>query len=628
MTAATVPPTGDGAAPIRDYGLLSDCQGAALVSRDGSIDWACLPRFDSPAVFAQLLGRNGGHWQIRPPGPYETTRIYLDDTLVLRTEFHTPDGVVALTDVMVFGADERGHHIGRQSPHVIVRRVEGRSGTVELDIHYAPRAGYGLTAPVLIAEDGGVRSRGGPSSYLLSSQTQLHIRHSDATARVHVTAGQMLHFAMEVTSPWGEPRAYLSDGEIEAMLESTISGWRSWSNLHQSYRGPYAEAVRHSGRVLQALTYAPTGAMIAAPTTSLPETVGGSRNWDYRFCWVRDASLTLAALWIAACPDEAGDFFSFLATAAGGRIAPGENLQILYSIEGERLVPEHHLDHLDGYLNSRPVRIGNGAWNQPQLDVYGELLDAAWTYAGEIDRFEPVTAQFLIDVANTAADRWTEPDHGIWEVRGRPRHFVHSKLMCWVALDRAIRLADKLEASHRLDHWSAVRDQIRGALETQGWNDAAGAYTQSFGSEELDASSLLLLLSGFLPPDDQRMLATVEAVADRLTDSHGFVYRYRNPDGLDGEEGTFAICTFWLIQSLAEIGQQHRARSLFERISAFANDVGLFSEEIDTQTGQLLGNFPQAFTHIGLINAAWAIARTEDTAPARTPPEPPPGTVP
>ena len=625
---ATVPPTGDGAAPIRDYGLLSDCQGAALVSRDGSIDWACLPRFDSPAVFAHLLGRDGGHWQIRPAGPYETTRVYLDDTLVLRTEFHTPDGVVALTDAMVFGADERGHHIGRQSPHVIVRRVEGQSGAVELDIHYAPRAGYGLTAPVLIAEDGGVRSRGGPSSYVLSTQTQLHIRHSDASARVRVTAGQVLNFAMEVTSPWGESRAYLSGAEIEAMLESTMCGWRSWSTLHQSYRGPYAVTVRHSGRVLQALTYAPTGAMIAAPTTSLPETVGGSRNWDYRFCWVRDASLTLAALWIAACPDEAGDFFSFLATAAGGRIAPGEDLQILYGVGGERLVPEHHLDHLDGYLNSRPVRIGNGAWNQPQLDVYGELLDAAWTYAGEIDRFEPVTAQFLIDVADTAAARWTEPDHGIWEVRGRPRHFVHSKLMCWVALDRALRLADKLGASHQVDHWSAVRDQIRIALETKGWNETAGAYTQSFGSDELDASSLMLLLSGFLPPDDQRMLATVEAVADRLTDSHGFVYRYRNPDGLDGEEGTFAICTFWLIQSLAEIGQPDRARSLFERISAFANDVGLFSEEIDTQSGQLLGNFPQAFTHIGLINAAWAIARTEDAVPTQTAPEPPTDTPP
>lgn len=599
---------------LAEYGLISDCQGAALVSRDASIDWGCLPRFDSPAIFARLLGTHGGQWNIRPAAPYQTSRAYLPNTMVLRTEFQAPGGVVSLTDAMAFGPEEQGHRIGRHSPHLIVRRLEGHSGVVEVDVEYAPRAGYGLTAPLLIEEPGGVRSRGGPYSYLLSADIPLRVGESAATTTLRVATGDVVHFAMAVVSPWVDPPPYLSGREIGQLLDATIRGWQSWSALHQTYDGPYGDLVRHSGRVLQALTYAPTGAMIAAPTTSLPETIGGDRNWDYRYCWVRDASLTLVALWVAACPDEVGDFFSFLATAAGGRIAVGEDLQILYGVGGERLVPEYALDHLEGYRDSRPVRVGNGAWNQSQLDVYGELLDAAWTYAGDIEHFEPVTAQFLIDAADTAAARWTEPDHGIWELRGPRRHFLHSKLMCWVALDRAVRLADRIGGGQRVAEWAAVRDAIRAAIETQGWSHAAGAYSQSFGSDDLDASALMLILSGFLPSGDPRMRATVDAVADRLTDRDGFVYRYRNPDGLDGEEGTFAICTFWLVQALAEIGQLDRARQLFERMAASANDLGLFSEEIDPKDGKLLGNFPQAFTHIGLVNAAWAIARHSPTS--------------
>jgi GH15 family glucan-1,4-alpha-glucosidase len=372
--------------------------------------------------------------------------------------------------------------------------------------------------------------------------------------------------------------------------------------------------VRHSGRVLQALTYAPTGAIVAAPTASLPETVGGSRNWDYRFCWVRDASLTLEALWVAACPDEAGDFFAFLATAAGGHLSGGKDLQILYGVGGERLVPEHELAHLAGYRDSRPVRIGNGAWDQVQLDVYGELLSAAWVLADQVGQFDPITARFLVDVADTAAQRWTEADQGIWEIRGEPRHFVYSKLMCWVALDRAIRLAKTLGAEDRVEQWKATRDQIRAAIETNGWSEQAGAFGQSFGSDELDASNLMLLLTGFLPPTDSRMRSTVDAIAARLTDERGFVYRYRGADGLAGDEGTFAVCTFWLVQCLAELGESARARQVFEQLAGFANDVGLLSEQLDGATGELLGNFPQAFTHIGLVNAAWAIARAEGAA--------------
>jgi GH15 family glucan-1,4-alpha-glucosidase len=611
--------------PIADYALLSDCQGAALVSREGSIDWACLPRFDSPAVFARLLGEDAGRWRIAPRGESRTERAYLADTMVLRSQFHTPDGaVVAVIDALVFGPDERGHRIGRHSPHVIVRRVEGIVGTVEMEVELAARAGYGLTEPVLVAEVGGVRSRGGPYAYVVSSEVALQVGGSDASATVSVSEGEAFHVALLVASPWEDSPAFLTGDDMAGLLDATTAGWRSWSALHQGYDGPYAGMVRHSGRVLQALTYAPTG---AAATTSLPETVGGARNWDYRFCWVRDASLTLEALWVAACPDEAGDFFAFLATAAGGRIRAEKDLQILYGVGGERLVPEHELAHLAGYRHSAPVRIGNGAWDQRQLDVYGELLSAAWVLASEVGKFDPLTAQFLIDVADTAAARWTEPDQGIWEMRGEPRHFVYSKLMCWVALDRAARLAPMLGAEDRVEAWTATRDQIREAVETDGWSEPAGAYAQSFASDDLDASNLMLLLTGFLPATDPRMRATVEAVDSRLTDQRGFVYRYRSSDGLGGEEGTFVVCTFWLVQCLAEMGELTWARQLFERVAGVANEVGLISEEIDPATGELLGNFPQAFTHIGLVNAAWAIARAEGAASGETGPLPSPPPV-
>ena len=606
--------------PIGDYGLLSDCQGAALVSRAGSIDWACLPRFDSPALFGRLLDPAAGHWRIAPSDGGQGTRSYLAGTMVLRTEFRASAGTLAVTDALSLGPGERGHRIGHSSPHVLVRRVEATEGGVEVELHLAPRAGYGLTEPVLVAEGGGLRSRGGPYAYAISSELPLEVRGAEAHTRFRLGAGEVLHFALAVVSPWEDPPALLGGREMGALLEATIAGWRSWSGLHQTYTGPYAEAVRHSGRVLQALTYAPTGAIVAAPTTSLPEALGGTRNWDYRYCWVRDASLTIEALWVAACPDEANDFFSFLATAAGGRLPEGKDLQVLYGVGGERIVPEYDLAHLAGYRASRPVRIGNGAWDQVQLDVYGELLSAAWVVADQVGGFDRLTARFLVEVAAAAAARWKEQDRGIWEVRGEPRHFVYSKLMCWVALDRAIRLAEALGAEDRVGAWEATREEIRAAIETEGWSERAGAYAQSFGSDELDASNLMLLVTGFLPASDARMASTVEAIAERLTDEQGFVYRYRSPDGLAGDEGTFAVCTFWLVQCLAELGQLERARRLFERITAYANDVGLLSEEIDPATGELLGNFPQAFTHIGLVNAAWAIARAEEPT---TPGDPP-----
>lgn len=597
--------------PIADYALLSDSQGAALVSRDGSIDWACLPRFDSPAIFARLLDGDGGHWRVAPTEPAEVVRSYVEGTMVLRTELHTGSGCVAITDALPFMPLERGHGIGQRAPHAILRLVEGLDGEVELESAVAPRPEYGLTVPRWEPVSGGAVCRGGPCAFVLSAPFPLDLRRGTANGRFTVRRGERAALALRIVDAWKPLPTPWSTDQIRAWLHGTVRGWQSWSSLHQSYDGPYREAVQHSGRVLQALTYAPTGAIVAAPTTSLPEHVGGSRNWDYRYAWVRDASLTLAALWVAACPDEVTEFFEFFVTAAGAAREESHDLQVLYGITGERRAEEQELDHLAGYRNSRPVRVGNGAWRQTQLDVYGELLDAAALYADRVAAFDDTTATFLADMADRAADRWGEPDHGIWEMRGEPRHFLYSKLMCWVALDRAARLAHELRAPDRAARWCAERDRIRDAILTDGWNDNVKAFTQSFGSDELDASTLMMPIVGFLPADDPRMRATIDAVAERLTDERGLVYRYLASDGLAGDEATFGICTYWLAHALALAGETDRARTCFEAVTGFANDVGLLSEEIDGVTGALLGNFPQAFTHIGLINAAQAIAEAE-----------------
>ena len=410
-----------------------------------------------------------------------------------------------------------------------------------------------------------------------------------------------------------------------------MSAWQSWSDIHQAYVGPWRDLVHHSGRVLQSLSYAPSGAICAAATTSLPEVVGGTRNWDYRYAWVRDASFTIEALWVAACPDEANQFFNYLSGAAAGSLDRGDGLQIMFGVGGERDLTERELPHLAGWRHSAPVRVGNGAWNQRQLDVYGELLGAVhrlcdnvfddvsrrvgpmadpdrWGVAADL---APATRRFFVRLADTAAQVWQQQDRGIWEVRGEPRDFLYSKLMCWVALDRAVALADRLDAAERVPAWEQTQAEIREAILSRGWSDRAKAFTQSFGSDELDASSLMLPLVGFLPGDDPRVLATIDAVEERLTDERGLVYRYRSHDGLEGDEGTFLLCTFWLAQALAVAGQPARARAVFERAATFVNDVGLLAEEVDPVTGELLGNFPQAFSHIGLVNAAWAISQSE-----------------
>ncbi len=616
---------------IGDHALLSDRHSAALVSLGGSIEWLCFPRFDSPSVFARLLGDSAGHWSVRASGDCSVTRRYADRTMVLETTSRTVGGTLVVVDLLAMGAGNRGHELGKNAPHVLLRQATCSEGEVEVELEYRPRPDYGRSVPPLEVLDGGVATTGGADTLVLSCPVPVVVDGPSVSARFVLREGERVGFALHLTARSTSGSVPLwSQSEIASRLDDTIAAWRSWSELHQAYVGPWRDLVHHSGRVLQALSFQPTGAICAAATTSLPEVVGGTRNWDYRFAWVRDASFTIEALWVAACPDEANEFFDSMSTFAADSLAESGELQIMFGVGGEKDLTERELHHLEGWRHSAPVRVGNGAWRQRQLDVYGELLSAVHRLSDRLfdparrvgpsatsgrwmtpPELAPATRIFLIDLVDTAARRWREKDHGIWEVRGEPRHFLYSKLMCWVALERGRALAGQLGASDRVESWSHTQEQIREAILIDGWSDQAKAFTQSFGSVDLDASSLMLPLVGFLPPDDPRVLSTIEATEARLTDERGLVYRYRAVDGLDGREGAFLLCTFWLSQALAIAGRPDRARVVFERAAAFVNDVGLLSEEVDSMSGELLGNFPQAFSHIGLVNAAWAISESE-----------------
>jgi GH15 family glucan-1,4-alpha-glucosidase len=600
--------------PIAEHALLSDRHCCALVSTAGSVEWLCFPRFDSPSVFGRLLDDAGGHWSVRPADGHETSRRYVDRTMVLETTFRTGNGTAVLVDALATGPDNQGHRLGRGAPRLLIREITCTRGDVEMEIEYVPRPEYGLVVPLLSAVDGGITARGGADWLVLSAPIPLDVGRSAARGKATMSAGDVLRFALHGSTCEETPARLWNQTELGERLTATVDSWRSWSDLHQGYEGPWRDLVHHSGRVLQALSFQPSGAIVAAATTSLPEGVGGERNWDYRYSWVRDCSFTMGALWVAACPDEAVDFFSFMATAAAATVGPEHALQIMFGVGGEHDLSERVLPHLSGWRDSRPVRVGNGAWNQEQIDVYGELLAAAHRLSDQIGTIDVDTKNFLISLADAAAARWRETDHGIWEVRGEPRHFLYSKVMCWVALDRAIKLAPMLGADGRTAEWKRSQEEIFATVVREGWNEEENAFTQYFGSDALDASNLMMSIVGFLPPDDSRMLATIDAIDQRLTDERGLVYRYRTEEGVDGlagTEGTFLLCTFWLAQALALAGRVDRARSVFERAIAFVNDVGLLAEEVDPGTGELLGNFPQAFSHIGLVNAAWAISEAE-----------------
>jgi GH15 family glucan-1,4-alpha-glucosidase len=548
---------------------------------------------------ARILDPAAGHFSIRPAGRYEVRREYVESTMVLQTTFSTDGGVLRLTDALALEPGAREHDIGLRSPHAIVRRAEVLAGQVELSLEWSPRPEYGLVVPELERRPGGLRTIGGADSLVLIADLPLAVERGTARARRNLHEGEALECVVHHL-------AGLRRDDVEALdarraLDDTIEGWRSWADDHHGYEGVYREQVNRSALLLQALTYAPSGAIVAAPTTSLPEIAGGEANWDYRYAWLRDASLTLRALWVAACPTEATRYFDWMAAAVG--LDADAHVQIMFGVEGERDLTEHELGHLEGHLGSRPVRVGNDAWSQRQLDVMGEVLDAAHVLRDELSELAPHTERFLCAMADRAAAEWTQTDAGIWEGRDGERHYTSSKLFCWVALDRAVELAPLLGAGARPDDWASTRDEIRAEILERAWCEQRGAYAGAFGSDRLDASVLLMPIMGFLRAGDERMRATIEAISSELGEG-GLVRRWT---GTRDDEGAFVICSFWLANCLARAGEVDRAREVFDGILAHANDVGLLAEEIDPRDGSLLGNFPQAFSHVGLINAAWAI---------------------
>ncbi|SCG39147.1 glycoside hydrolase family 15 protein [Micromonospora inositola] len=583
---------------ISDYGFISDCRSGALVSRDGSVDWWCPDRFDSASVFCRLLDPAGGHWRIAPLAASRVERAYRPDTLVLRTVHHTPEGSVAVTDALAAELGARGHQLGMNSPAVLLRVVEGLTGRVRMHLDFAPLPEYGLLTPYLHEQpDGGVLATTGSVALVLRGDGQVLRVDGDRVGHTfEIAAGQTIGFDLAYAPVYGPPAARL---DPVATLAETARAWEAYREAHH-YDGQYIPQVRHSATVLTGLTYARSGAVAAAPTTSLPERTGGDRNYDYRYSWLRDFSMTMDALWVAACPHEASRLFAWAARSIG-RIGDAP-VPVLFGLEGERDISEHAYPHLRGHAESRPVRIGNDAWRQRQLDVPGEVLAAVWRlhdYLGET--FDEELREMVVGLAEQVAAMWRLPDRGMWETRDTERHYLSSKVLCWVALDRAVKLAPRLGDRADPRRWAAIRDEIRATVLREGWNDRIGAYTGAFGSAELDASALYLPVVQFLPATDPRMRSTIEMVERELGTDAGLVRRWNN------DPAGFVLCSFWLVECLVMTGQRDRARALFEKVLGQANDVGLFAEQIDLRTGAQLGNTPQALSHIGLINAAWRL---------------------
>lgn len=600
--------------PLAEHAFLSDARTAALVTREGSVDWLCLPRFDSPPVLGRLLDDRAGHLLLRPADPDAVAeRRYLSQSLVLETTWTCTAGELVVTDALALPGDERGHDLGRTSPGVLLRAARCTSGRVEVVLEWAPRPEFGLIHPHLHPVPGGLLSVGGATVLVLSTDATLTVDGATARTRTELEEGDDLAVAVEQADAWGEVPRPWSGRQVRRQLAATHEAWRSWSDLHQRYCGPLEDLVHRSGLVLQGLTHARTGAIVAAATTSLPEGVGTSRTWDYRYTWVRDASMTLRGLWVAACPDEGRRFFAFLARAAATQLDRGLDLQIMFGVGGERDLSERELPHLTGWRGSAPVRAGNGAWLQHQQDVYGALLDAASVLGDQLGDLtgssEERTRVLLVAAVEAAAEGWQRPDQGIWEIRGRAQRYLHSTLMCWVALDRGIALAGALGAGDRVPRWAAVREEIRTVVLTRGWNPGVGAFTQTLDGSELDASTLLIGLVGLVEPSDPRFGATIDAVQAHLTDERGLVLRYRGDDGLGGREGSFLLCTFWLAEALAAADRVEEAETVLHRAAGCANDLGLLAEQVDGATGELLGNYPQAFSHLGLVLAAQALAQ-------------------
>ncbi|MEW1827297.1 glycoside hydrolase family 15 protein [Streptomyces sp. NPDC088196] len=589
---------------IEDYALIGDEQTAALVGMDGSVDWLCLPRFDSAACFARLLGdEDNGHWRIAPEGADRCTRrAYRPDTLVLDTEWETAEGTIRVTDLMP----------QRHRAPDVVRIVEGLSGKVTVRSTLRLRFDYGSVVPWVRRSDGHRVAVAGPDSVWLRSEPEVRTWGEDFStlSEFTVEAGEKVAFVL-TWHPSHEPRPALVD-PYES-LRTSVTDWRRWA-ARCRYDGPYRDIVVRSLITLKALTYRPTGGIVAAATTSLPEEMGGVRNWDYRYCWLRDSSLTLGALVAAGYHKEAEAWRDWLLRAVAGDPA---DLQIMYGVAGERRLPEFELPHLSGFGGSAPVRIGNGAVNQLQLDVYGEVLDSLWLARRAGLSPKPHMWSLQAVLLEWLRRQWQQPDEGLWEVRGGRRHFVHSKVMVWVAADRAVRTLEEFaDLPGDLEGWRELRDAVHRDVCEKGYDPVRNTFTQYYGSQELDAALLLIPRFGFLPPDDPRVVGTVDAVREALGHD-GFVRRYDTAadtpvDGLPGDEGAFLACSFWLVDALQMTGRRKEARVLFERLVGLANDVGLLAEEYDPVAGRQLGNFPQAFSHIGLVNTALTLFGDEE----------------
>lgn len=624
--AVVLPPTAETGSPsafplIADYAFLSDCETNCLISPSGAVEWFCAPRPDSPSFFTALLDRSGGSFRLAPFGVLvPVARRYLPGTLVLETTWQTPTGWLIVRDALVVGpwhnVTERSR-THRRSPtdndawHCLLRTVECIYGTVDLSMSCEPVFDYARVGAQWSYSGAGydtlVASADGQPTLTLSSSLRLGVEGRSALARTTMTAGDR-HFVALSFSTLPPPN---SMEQAQAQLMRTEEFWRQWLTQGSFPDHPWRGFLQSSALALKGLSFAPTGALLAAATTSLPETPGGMRNWDYRFAWIRDATFALWGLYTLGFDREANDFFYFIHDVT--RDNP-DDLQVMYGIGGERRLDESELDHLSGYGDARPVRIGNAAYGQRQHDAWGALLDSIYLHVRSRDQLQEELWPIITAQVEQAAAHWRAPDSGMWEVRGEPQHFTSSKIMCWVALDRGARLARLHDSASVADKWQAIADEIRADVLAHGV-DERGILVQRYGSDALDASLLLAPLLRFLPPEDPRIRATVLAIADELSHD-GLVLRYRveeTDDGMSGAEGTFTICSFWLVSALVEIGEVDRARALCEKLLSHASPLGLYAEELDPTTGHHLGNFPQAFTHLALINAVTHVIRAEDS---------------
>jgi GH15 family glucan-1,4-alpha-glucosidase len=593
--------------PLASYAVIGDCRSAALVSNDGAIDWLCWPRFDSPSIFGALLDERAGSWRIAPAGRSHVERRYVDGTNVLETVFRTASGVLRLTDLMPVTSEEEKRALFFPD-HQILRQLECESGEVEVEMRYDPRPGYALR-PVRLRPAGklGIRLETGGGLLLLRTDIPLEPGAAGALrGRARLRAGEVLHASLTFDDEWTAVIPPLG-APARAAISRSVRWWRDWSS-QLTYDGPCAAAVLRSALTLKLLDYAPSGAIVAAPTTSLPERIGGELNWDYRFCWLRDAALTMRALFGLGFADEAQAFLSWLVHST--RLTRPE-LRILYDVHGERPPRERILDHLRGYRDSRPVRVGNAAADQLQLDVYGEVIDAAAQFVRQGGALDRETGRLLRGLGEYVCGIWRTADEGIWEPRSGRAHHTHSRLLCWTALDRLLELHAKghLDGTP-VDRFRRERALIRKEIEERAWNAALGSYVARLDGDALDASLLLLAWYGFEDPSSERMQRTWARIRERLGAGEALLYRYRT--GESPGEGAFGICSFWAAEFLAlGGGELDEARDFFERLVALGNDVGLFAEELAPGSGEPLGNFPQAFTHVGLINAAMTLARRE-----------------